>query len=59
MLSGKWLKGMGSKVVPHRGLPVLGTRRQLRETQTPQGRTDSVLPFEGYINARHLGQMVK
>ena len=50
---------MGSKMVPHRGLPVLGTRRQLRETQTPQGRTDSELPFEGYINARLLGQMVK
>ena len=50
MLSGKWLKGMGSKMVPHRRRPILGT---------PQGRTDSVLPFEGYINARLLGQMVK
>ena len=39
----KHLKGMGAKMVPHRGLPVLGTR---------QGCTDSVLPFEGYIKMK-------
>ena len=50
----RWFSIAKSKGVanrdPHRGRPVLGT---------PQGRTDSVLPFEGYINARLLGQMVK
>ena len=51
----------GSKTRPHRGLPVLGTRRGLRETRTRQGRPILGLPLEGYINEekRYNGTIVQ